>query len=131
MKKYKKKLKSFSDERGVLSVMTENNIGFKFSRIYFIKDVPENIIRGDHAHVYTKQFLVCLTGECEIKIDNGETIEYVKLKDSNSGLLVPPMNWCEITYKCKNTIMLVLASHDYDPDDYIHSYDKFKDRVRK
>ena len=58
--------------------------------------------------------------------------EYIKLNNSDmSGLLVPPMNWCEITYKDENTILLVLASHDYDPNDYIHDYDEFKDRMRK
>ena len=122
-------LQNFSDERGLLSVMTERNIGFEFSRVYFIKDVPKNTVRGDHAHVYTTQFLVCLSGECKIKINNGFKTTHVKLKDPKSGLLIPPMHWSEIVYNQKDTILLVLASHDYDPVDYIHDYDEFKNRI--
>lgn len=122
-------LQNYIDERGLLSVVTEDILGFKFPRVYFVKEVPENTVRGDHAHLYTTQFLACISGECDIMIDDGISKEYFVLKPLGPGLLVPPMHWGEIIYKKENTTLLVFASHKYDPEDYIHSYDEFKERI--
>ena len=119
-------LQSFKDERGVLSVITEKMIGFCYTRMYFVKNVPIGTVRGSHAHLYTTQFLICLEGECLVKIDNGVSSKNYKLNDSKEGLLVPPMNWGNITYTKAGTVLLVLASHDYDRHDYITDYEEYK-----
>ncbi len=41
------------------------------------------------------------------------------------GLYLPPMTW-GIQYKYSaSAVLLVLASHPYDADDYIREYDQF------
>jgi len=41
------------------------------------------------------------------------------------GVYMPPMTWA-VQYKyTPDAVLLVLASHAYDPDDYIRTYDDF------
>ena len=120
------------DIRGNLS-MGEIGKGMPFAprRYFVITDVPNDKVRGEHAHRKLQQFLVCLRGRCSIVVDDGRNREEAMLDGPQAGLYVPPMVWA-VQYKYSaDAVLLVLASAEYDPADYIRDYDEFLRLVRR
>ena len=121
-----KQLPFIKDMRGDLTVGEfEKEIPFPCRRYFVILSVPSEKVRGEHAHRACHQFLICLRGSCAVLADDGERRQEFNLDAPNKGLYLPPMTW-GIQYKYTNdACLLVFASHIYDPDDYIRSYDVF------
>jgi UDP-2-acetamido-3-amino-2,3-dideoxy-glucuronate N-acetyltransferase len=120
------------DIRGNLSV-AEIGKGLPFAprRYFVITDVPNDKVRGEHAHRKLRQFLVCLRGRCSVLIDDGKRREEVVLDRPELGLYVPPMVWA-VQYKYSaDAVLLVLASAAYDAADYIRDYDEFLRLIRQ
>lgn len=107
---------TFSDERGSLSII-EEIIPFKIKRIYYIYDIIGK--RGGHRHIKTRQALICLSGSCEIYINNGFEKKTFILNKSNKCLLVEPEDWHTMDSFTEGSVLLVLASEKYDKLDYI------------
>jgi UDP-2-acetamido-3-amino-2,3-dideoxy-glucuronate N-acetyltransferase len=118
-------LPSFSDERGLVSVLDESVIPFRVSRIFFVYDVPNRLVRGEHAHITCHQMLICTTGALRVHLDDGTTQRDISLASPNGGLHIPPMTWASQYQFTPGAVLAVLASHPYDPEDYIRSYDQF------
>jgi UDP-2-acetamido-3-amino-2,3-dideoxy-glucuronate N-acetyltransferase len=115
------------DLRGNLSVGEfGKNLPFIPQRYFVVSGVPNREVRGEHAHKTLHQFLVCLTGDCSLVVDDGNEREEVWLNSPALGIHVAPMVW-GIQYKfSRDAILLVLASDKYDPADYIRDYDEFE-----
>jgi dTDP-4-dehydrorhamnose 3,5-epimerase-like enzyme len=90
-----------------------------------VYDVPGKDVRGEHAHRECTQFLVCVRGSVSVVVDDGRASEEIVLNGPDTGLLVPPMVWAVQYRYTPDAMLLVLASHEYDPDDYIRDYDQF------
>ena len=61
----------FSDKRGrLVSLENNKNIPFAIERIYYLYDSNTDHHRA-HAHLKLKQILICISGSCEIEVDNG------------------------------------------------------------
>ncbi len=118
------------DLRGNLTVGEfERQIPFVARRYFMVFGVPNREVRGEHAHVECHQFLVCARGDCAVIVDNGRDKAEVLLDAPNKGLHLPPMTW-GIQYKhSSDAVLLVFASHYYDPADYIREYADFLARV--
>jgi hypothetical protein len=117
---------SFSDMRGSLSVIEwEKQMPFLVKRVFYAYDTPTSEVRGEHAHKECHQFLIAISGSVNVITDDG-TIRHEFVLDSPSkGLYLPPGIW-GVQYKHQaNTILLVLASHEYDKNDYIRDYSDF------
>ena len=114
------------DLRGNLTAAEfEQHIPFRPLRYFMVFDVPSRETRGEHAHRECHQFLVCVRGTCAVVADDGENRIEVTLDVANRGLYLPPMTW-GIQYKYSaDALLLVFASHHYDPADYIRDYDQF------
>ncbi len=114
------------DMRGNLSV-AEFDKGFPFApkRYFIVFDVPDERVRGEHAHRTTHQFLVCLRGSCSIEVDDGSQRAELVLDKPNLGVYVPPLTWVTHYKYSRDSLLLVLASKHYDPDDYIRNYDEY------
>jgi UDP-2-acetamido-3-amino-2,3-dideoxy-glucuronate N-acetyltransferase len=119
-------LKKASDHRGdLLAIEFGHHIPFEVQRVFFVTNVPTGNIRGEHAHKECHQLLVCLQGSVTITIDNGmDRAEWV-LDRPEVGLHIHPMIWAAQTRHTGQTVLAVFASHPYDPDDYIRSYDDY------
>ena len=121
------KLSKFLDERGNLSVVEENkDIPFTIKRSYWIYDVPGGESRGGHAYKQNNEFYVALSGSFDVILDDGNEKKRFTLNRSYYGLLVPRGWWREMDNFSTNTLVLVLSSTNYDANDYIRDYDKFK-----
>lgn len=122
------KLPKFSDNRGILSFLEYPKIlPFPINRVFFMYDIPCNINRGEHAHKECHQFLLAISGSFSVKVEDDQTQKHYNLVNSDYGLYIPPGIWAEEYNFSKGAICLVVASHNYDEDDYIRSYNEFKD----
>jgi len=94
-----------------------------------ISGVPEGEPRGIHAHKQCHQFLVCVRGSVKAMVDDGEVREVVTLDRPSLGLHMPPLTWGAQYDYSDDAVLVVLASHQYDAEDYIHDYDEFVEKV--
>ena len=114
------------DARGSLVALEfGDDVPFTPRRSFLVFDVPDSEIRGEHAHRTCHQFMLCVQGACTLIVDDGSTRETVRLDHPSVGVHVPPMVWGGQLEHTSDAVLLVLASHAYDPDDYIRDYQEF------
>jgi len=120
------------DLRGDLCVAElEKDLPFQPKRIFFVYNVPYSRVRGEHAHKQCHQYMIAVKGSVSIVVDDGKDREECLLDQPSLGLHLPPRIW-GIQYKYSpEAILMVLASHEYDPDDYIRDYDEFLNFIAK
>ena len=117
---------TIGDERGnLISLEEEKNIPFKIKRIYYLFDNHSGVVRGHHAHKKLQQVLVCLSGSCRIKLDDGKNSEFIILNDKKTGLWINSLIWREMDQFSSSCVLLVLASDFYNEEDYIRNYKDF------
>ena len=121
----------YTDIRGDLTVGNfPAEIPFSPARYFLVFHVPSSETRGEHAHKLCHQFLVCVHGSIAVVADDGSSREEFLLNSPELGLYLPPLTW-GIQYKYSaDAVLLVLASHAYDKNDYIRSYDEFMELTR-
>jgi dTDP-4-dehydrorhamnose 3,5-epimerase-like enzyme len=118
------------DARGDLTVGDfETEIPFKPERYFLVFNVPSESTRGEHAHFECHQFLICVKGSCSVIVNDGHSEAEVKLGSSNVGLYIPPLIWGVQYNYTSDAVLLVFASHVYDPDDYIRDFKEFENVV--
>ena len=120
-------LPKISDVRGNLSIIEQlKQVPFEIRRVYWIYDVPGGFDRGGHAYKESEEFIVALSGSFDVELDDGEQKQTYQLNRSYNGLYVAKSMWRRMTNFSTNSLALVLASTDYDPDDYIMDYHDFR-----
>ncbi len=124
------RLRLIHDMRGDLSVGEfDQDIPFEVARYFVVFNVPSSDLRGGHAHRVCRQFLVCVNGSCAVFVDDGTNRAEIALREPNVGLFLPPMVWGTQYKFSADAVLLVFASHLYDPDDYIRDFDQFVSEV--
>jgi dTDP-4-dehydrorhamnose 3,5-epimerase-like enzyme len=116
-----------SSDLGYISVAEfPMSIPFEVKRIYWTYYTPNNILRGQHAHLNLQQVILAVSGTIRFKLENtqGEHFDF-NLDTPNSALYIPPGYWREIKFS-HNSVLLCLASEVYDETDYVRNYDEFK-----
>ena len=120
------KIPKIIEERGTLSfIELVEHVPFDIKRIFYIFNVPYNINRGEHAHIINHQLIICIKGEIDVYVDDGQDNYKYKLNDTDSALYIPPMIWSKQTYNSLESVCLVLASEKYEKSDYIYDYKDF------
>jgi hypothetical protein len=115
------------DPQGNLTFIEERrHVPFSVSRVYYLYDVPGGATRGGHAHKDTEEFLVAMSGNFEVVVDDGAERRNVRLNRSYIGLYLPPMIWRELIDFSSGSVCMVLASDYFDESDYIRDYDEFR-----
>lgn len=110
-------LSTHSDPRGSLTVL-EKRLPFEIKRIYWMYDLND-APRGQHRHHECRQALICLKGRCQVLIRKNQQDEVFTLNRPDQVLLLEPEDWHELSDFGTDTIILLAASHHYDPADYI------------
>lgn len=108
-----------------------DHIPFSIKRVYFITQASPQLPRGHHVHKKTKQMMFCIQGSVKLTLDNGKKRQNVIIDQPDLGVMINNMVWHEMTDFKKNTILLVLASSNFDEKDYIRDYEKFKKQADK
>lgn len=99
---------------------------FSPQRYFVVYGVPSRHVRGEHAHRWCWQFLTCVHGAVTVHVDDGEARAELRLDDPGRGVVIPPLVWASQFDYTPDAVLLVLASHPYDPDDYVRSYAEFR-----
>lgn len=116
--------KCFQDDRGVLLPIETEQCPFKPERIFIVHSVPRFMRRGCHAHIKTRQFIICVTGSILIGLHDGETLQESIIKPGEA-ILVDEMIWDYQDFLTGHDTIVVLCSTSYDPSDYILDFDEY------
>jgi len=125
------RLPRIEDMRGCLSVGEfGRTVPFDAKRYFVVFDVPSREVRGEHAHRESHQFLVCVHGSAAAIVDDGEHRAELILDRPELALHIPPMIWGTQYRYTEDAVLLVFASHYYDPGDYIRDYAAYLSELR-
>ncbi|ARN77631.1 hypothetical protein BST97_06280 [Nonlabens spongiae] len=119
-----------ADPRGNLGVIEKETIPFKVNRVYYLYDVPSDSYRGGHAHKECQELLIAVSGSFTVALDDGKKTRTVNLNKPGKGLLIPRMIWRELTDFSSGAVCLVLASHEFEEEDYIREKEEFEKIVQ-
>jgi dTDP-4-dehydrorhamnose 3,5-epimerase-like enzyme len=114
------------DRRGNLSVIEGMTIPFVSKRVYYLYDVPSGSKRGGHAHKKQQEFLIALSGSFDVILKDGKSTQTVSLNKPNFGLLIVDGIWRELRNFSSGAVCLVLASDEFDEEDYIREFKNFR-----
>ena len=119
-------LNQIGDRNGHITAINNNlEIPFAVKRIFYLYDIPGGESRGAHAHKECHQFLVAASGSFEVLLDDGLTKRQVLVNRPDLGLHIPPGIWASEINFSSGSICLVLASHEYNEQDYLRNYDEY------
>ena len=127
-------INTIADNRGVLKYleMKKTNHIFNFKRIYFISNVPKNVVRGYHAHKKTVQCLLTLNGNFDFYfLGIKKRKNRIKLTEKSKPLIIPKMCWHWMENFSKDCILGVIASSIYNESDYIRDFNSFEELIKK
>lgn len=114
-----------------LTICEKDNLPFSVKRFFVIYGFDDNNIpRGFHAHKKCEQMIFCLSGSAKVHRINKNFESTHRLFNTNHGLYIPPMTWNELIEIKKDSVILVLASMEYDESDYIRDYNEFLGMIK-
>lgn len=99
-------------------------------RAFLVYDVPRGELRGCHAHRDLEEVLIAVGGQVTVDLDDGNEQASAVLDHPALALHIPPRIWAVQRGFQAETTLVVLASHAYDPDDYVNDYDEFRRLAR-
>lgn len=119
------------DERGhIVIVEGTQNIPFDIKRVFYIYGSSKDVIRGQHANRKSEFVLINVAGKSKIKVRDGEGNEAIYcLNRPHTGIYLPSMVWKDMYDFSGDSVLLVLASEHYDPEEYIRDYNVFTKEI--
>ena len=120
------------DERGRLVVVEGGlDIPFEIKRVFYIYGSDSEVVRGKHANRRSEFVLINVAGSSKVRvIDPSGNEVVISLTRPHTGIYLPAMVWKDMYDFSPDSVLLVLASEHYDPDEYIRDFDEFQ-RVAK
>ena len=115
------------DERGHLVIVEGGmDIPFEIKRTFYIYGSDADVVRGQHANKVSEFVLINVAGSSKVKVKDGEGNEVIYcLNRPHTGIYLPNMVWKDMYDFSPDSVLLVLASTHYDPDEYIRDYETF------
>lgn len=126
------KFNEITDHRGkMIPIEYPKQLEFPLKRIYYIYDVKDGVRRGYHSHNDLEQILIAVHGKVKVLIKTPYEEEIVELDSPNKGLYIGPMIWREMFDFENEAVLVVLASHEYDENDYIRDWNDYLEKAKK
>ena len=120
------------DERGHLVIVEGmKDVPFDIKRIFYIYGSDKDVVRGQHANLKSQFVLVSVAGKSKVRVKDGLGNEAVfSLNRAHTGIYLPEMVWKDMYDFSEDSVLLVLSSEHYDPEEYIRDYDTFVKMVQ-
>ena len=121
------------DERGHLVIVEgDRDIPFNIARVFYIYGSEKGVVRGKHANRKSQFVLINVAGTSKVKVKDGKGNEKIfSLDRPHMGIYIPTMVWKDMFDFSENSVLLCLSSEHYDPNEYIRSYKKFEEEIKK
>ena len=121
------------DQRGHLVIVEGNqDIPFSIKRCFYIYGSSKDVVRGKHANRKTEFVLINVAGTSKVKVKDGEGNEAIFcLNRPHTGIYLPTMVWKDMYDFSEDSVLLVLASEHYNPDEYIRDYSEYVEEIQK
>ena len=121
------------DERGYLVVAEGGtDVPFEVKRLFYIYGSAHDVIRGRHANRDSQFVLINVAGHSKVRVMDGEGNEIIYvLNRPHTGIYLPRMVWKEMYDFSEDSVLLVLASTHYNPEEYIRDYDEFERLIKQ
>lgn len=124
------KLKSFKDERGVLTAIEIKDYAeWEVKRVYYLTDVTKP--RGGHAVRNEKKMYICQKGTVKARLHDGEKWNEFELHGPDEAILMPSMCFRDFYDFSSDAVLLAVSSVNYVPEDYIYDLEEFVCEVNK
>lgn len=116
------------DERGRLVIVEGGiDIPFEIKRVFYIFASDPDVIRGRHANRRSEFILINVAGTSKVRvIDRSGNEMIIHLNRPHTGVYIPAMVWKDMYDFSPDSVLLVLSSEHYDPDEYIRDFEEFK-----
>ena len=124
--------KIMNREQYSVQINAEHDIPFGIKRVFYIYGEKENqAVRGKHANRESEFVLVCVSGQCRVKVIgvNQEQRIY-DLNRPDAALYLPKMTWKEMYGFSLDCVLLALTSEYYSSEEYIRDFDLFRAEMR-
>lgn len=115
------------DERGhLVAVEGLKDVPFEIKRVFYIYGSDSDVVRGCHANRKSEFVLINVAGQSKVRARDGLGNEAVfSINRPHTGLYLPKMIWKDMYDFSPDSVLLVLSSEPYDPQEYIRDYDEF------
>lgn len=124
------KFKEHGDEKGRLVVIEGmHDIPFEIKRVFYIYGSDSDVVRGKHANRRSEFVLINICGSLKVWVHDGQKEEIFVLDSPHTGIYLPKMVWKNMYDFSSDSILLVLASEPYDPEEYIRDFDEYLKEV--
>ena len=115
---------SFSDLRGSLSAW-DDVVPFSMTRVNLVYDVPENAVRGKHAHTLIHELCVCPVGGLTVTVEDASGKKDMTISGPNKAVHICPGTWITLHNFQPGTVLLIMCSGVFDPKEIIRTRDAF------
>lgn len=120
----------FMDARGGLSFAeSEGHIPFAVERVFWLYHLSGCHSRGGHSHGHCAQVVIAVHGAFDLTLDDGNTSATIHLDSPRRGVLIAPTVWDELKNFTEGTVIMVMASHHFDAEDYISDYEEYRSEL--
>ena len=111
-------LESFRDQRGALTPLTFDEVGFSAARAFVVR-APKGAVRGGHAHLHVRQILFRASGQIDLDVRHHGAHARLTLDEDRPAALLEAGVWAMQTYVATESILMVFADGPYDPAEYL------------
>ena len=110
-------LECFTDERGTLTPITLDDLGFSVARAFVVR-APRGAVRGGHAHRSVRQVLFRASGTIDVEVRRAGARARLTLDEDHPAALLEAGVWAQQTYVGHDSTLIVFADGPYEPTEY-------------
>ena len=120
--------KEKGDDRGRLVVVEGGqDIPFEVKRVFYIYGSDSDVVRGRHANRRSEFILINVAGSSKVRvIDRSGNEMIISLTHPHTGIYLPALVWKDMYDFSPDSVLLVLSSEHYDPNEYIRDFEEFR-----
>ena len=103
------------------------DVPFEVKRVFYIYGSDPDVIRGRHANRKSEFVLINVAGSSKVRVvDKSGNELIISLTHPHTGIYLPAMVWKDMYDFSPDSVLLVLSSEHYDPNEYIRDFAEFQ-----